>query len=329
LSLAAMYQKAGFTDLAATQLRTVAQARPGYRITLVQLLFAAGREQPALEEAAAAERHFGEKLSKDPSDLESRFACSAAQVLQKKFKLAIQTFEQGAALADPIVIRKAISAVLVAWAADLREKKQSPQQVLDLTSRSLVADPSNTHSLMMLMDLARDSETGVSAIERLHELLAAGESPWLIHMILGTHCLEAGETAKGAEHLEQSVKLNPQAAVAMNNLAWTLATKEQPDLERAEELASKALGLVPANPQVRETRGQILLKQKRWKEALADLEAVLPIYSKEQTLRKQLPKLHESLALAYEELGNADMAKRHRELALSQTARPISGNPKL
>ena len=161
----------------------------------------------------------------------------------------------------------------------------------------------------------------------LKESLAAGEAPWLIHLALGTRLLGIGNLQEGAEHLEQAVKLNPSAAIAMNNLAWTLASKEPPDLARAEALAAQAVALLPANPQILETRGQIYLKQGRWKDARSDLEAVLPIYAQQPQLRKQLPHLHNSLAKAYHELGNADMARLHRERARADGARAPAGPP--
>ncbi len=327
LTLAGTYAKAGFAENAIPHLRVAAASRPVYRITLIQLLMSSGQTEAALEEAASAERIFRERLAKEPGDLDSRLLCSSALVFQKKYRDAIQVLEQGAALSDPIVLRKATSAVTIAWARELRDENQDPRQILELTAAALRADPSNSAALMTLMDLARNAEAGGEAVAKLEELLAAGQSPWLIHMILGTRLLEIGENVKGAEHLEQAVKLNPSAAIAMNNLAWTLATQEPVDLKRAEELASQAVELAPANPQIRETRGQIYLKQGRWKEALTDLEAVLPAYSREAQLLKQLPHLHGSLAMAYERIGNADMARRHRELAPAKPPQPAAPNP--
>jgi tetratricopeptide (TPR) repeat protein len=325
LSLAEIYSRAGFREHAVKHLRVVAEAKPVYRLSVLQLLSTSGDQEAIRKEAAEAERYFREQLEKEPGDLDSRLLCSSALVFQKRYKEAIELIEAGSSLNDPVVIRKAIAAVTVAWARERHVEKGDPRQVLALTSSALRADPSNTAALTLLTDLTRDAATGEEAIGLLKEQLAAGESPWLIHMILGTRALELGNTKEGAEHLEQAVKLNPGAAVAMNNLAWTLATEEPSDLSRAETLVTQAAQLAPANPQIRETRGQIYLKQERWKEALTDLEAVLPIYSREAQLARQLPHLHESLAKAYENLGNADMAQRHRELAL--TKKPPTKTP--
>lgn len=314
LSLGELYARAGFREQAIKHFRVAAESKPVLRITILRLLEGAGDQEAIRQEAPVAERYFRERVEKDPADLDSRLLCAWALVFQKRFREAIELIEQGAALNDPVTIRKAASAVTIAWAREIQKEKGDPKQVLSLTSAALKADASNTSALMLLTDLTRDVLAGKESIGLLKQQLATGESPWLIHLVLGTRALELGEMKEGAEHLEQAVKLNPTAAVAMNNLAWTLANQEPVDLKRAESLAAQAVRNAPGNAQIRETRGQIYAKQGRWKEALTDLEAVLPFYSRDAALAKQLPHLHESLATAYENLGNADMARRHREL---------------
>jgi tetratricopeptide (TPR) repeat protein len=318
LSLADIYSQAGFRDHAIKHLRVVADVRPVHRISILRLLAVENDQETIREEAPVAERYFRERLAKEPGDFDSRLLCAWAMVFQKRYKEAVELIEQGAAINDPVMVRKAVSVVTIAWARDLLAQKGDSSQVLSLTSAALKADPSNTNAVMMLTELARDVIAGKESVGLLKQQLAAGEHPWLIHLILGTRSLELGDVQEGAEHLEQAVKLNPTAAVAMNNLAWTLANQEPVDLKRAETLAAQAVNISPGNAQIRETRGQIYLKQERWKEALTDLELVLPVYSREAALAKQLPHLHESLAKAYDKLGNADMARRHRELALTK-----------
>jgi len=322
LLLAKLYTDAAFPENALTHLQVVAQKRPMYRLSVLQLIAATKGENAVREEAAISEKFFREKLAKEPADLDSRLLCAWSLAFQKKYREAVEMLEQGATLSDPVVLRKAISSITIGWARELRDKKEDPRKVLELTSAALKSDPSNSAALLMLTEMTRDDSAGEDALTMLKERLANGESPWLIHMALGTRLLELGQLEEGAEHLEQAVKLNPSAAIAMNNLAWTLATQEPVDLKRAENLAIRAVELAPGNPQIRETRGQIYLKQERWKEALADLELILPVYSREQQLAAQLPHLHGSLAKAYEGVGNDDMARRHRELSVAKAAKP-------
>ena len=94
---------------------------------------------------------------------------------------------------------------------------------------------------------------------------------------------------------------------ALNNLAYALSQREDADLPRALQLANAAVDTSEGNLYVLETRGQILLKMGRWKEAISDLEAALA----EIELR---PQVREALALAYDEVGRPELAARHRDL---------------
>ena len=66
--------------------------------------------------------------------------------------------------------------------------------------------------------------------------------------------------------------------------------------------------MAPDQGRFRDTRGQILAKMGRWKEALADLEAALPSAPRST-------ELHRTLAEVYTHLGVPGMAAEHRALA--------------
>ena len=94
----------------------------------------------------------------------------------------------------------------------------------------------------------------------------------------------------------------------MNNLAWCLAHANPPQNERALRLAQAAVAANVDNPEFLDTRGEILLRLGRWREAVADLERALP-----QARAKR--RIHRSLATAYRELGQMELAESHRQLA--------------
>ena len=118
--------------------------------------------------------------------------------------------------------------------------------------------------------------------------------------------MQRGQDQQADYHLNQAFELNPRMPEVLNNLAWHLAYADEPQLDRALELADKAVALRPTQIEIRDTRGQILLKLGRHQEALKDLLLAV----------RQLPdrpEIHESLAKIYEHLGDADMAARHRK----------------
>jgi tetratricopeptide (TPR) repeat protein len=137
----------------------------------------------------------------------------------------------------------------------------------------------------------------------------------VIHLILGTSAIGEAEADSAKTHLEQALAQNPKVPATLNNLAWILSRQKEPDLDRAFGLADQAVKLAPSSPELRETRGQILAKQGKWQEALTDLESVLPYYTNSPRLEAELPQLHVAIATSYENLGNAEMAKLHRDKA--------------
>jgi predicted Zn-dependent protease len=99
-----------------------------------------------------------------------------------------------------------------------------------------------------------------------------------------------------------------------NNLAWILANGPDPDLPRALETINAVIERWPGELRFRGTRGQILARMQRWKEALADLELALKVYP-------DSAQLHRALAETYEHLDAPGMAVEHRQRA----AAPIPG----
>jgi predicted Zn-dependent protease len=96
--------------------------------------------------------------------------------------------------------------------------------------------------------------------------------------------------------------------VAWNNYAWALTQDPDKDLELALAAVNHALALSPEEFRFRETRGQINLALGQWSEAADDLEFAL-------NGMPEAAVIHASLAKAYDELGQKDLAQMHREQA--------------
>ena len=95
-------------------------------------------------------------------------------------------------------------------------------------------------------------------------------------------------------------------STATNNLAWIYGNIPPIDLAEALQLSSAAVNNEPDNASLRETRAQILLKLKRWRDAAADLEFALnglPDYH----------PIHDGLAECYDHLSQPELAAAHRE----------------
>jgi predicted Zn-dependent protease len=100
-----------------------------------------------------------------------------------------------------------------------------------------------------------------------------------------------------------------------NNLAWLLAAGEKPDLPRALTIINQVLERWPGEPLYRETRGEILVKLQRWKDALPDLQGATVV-------KPDDAKLHKMLAETYEHLDAPGLAAEHRRRAMAGTRAP-------
>jgi tetratricopeptide (TPR) repeat protein len=133
--------------------------------------------------------------------------------------------------------------------------------------------------------------------------------------VLGTDALEQGKLSPARQHLEQACRLDPRRVEVANNYAWVLGQLEPPELDRALRVVNDALERFPNQANLPDTRGRLYYKQKKWKEPLADLEAVLPLF-------RGNPGLHQALPSCYEQLGQKDLAAEHKALAAQARRTP-------
>ena len=112
-----------------------------------------------------------------------------------------------------------------------------------------------------------------------------GKATSATHFVLGLDAFSRGNSDDARLHWEQAFRLEPNAAIVANNLAWMLAHGDCPDLTRALELANRAVEHRPKQPRFRGTRAFVLLKLNRWPEALTDLEASLASRSRTRSRR--------------------------------------------
>ena len=100
----------------------------------------------------------------------------------------------------------------------------------------------------------------------------------------------------------------PNVPTILNNLAIAIAEMKEGDLEKALSLIDIALTKLPKHAYFLETRGQILVKLKRWQEAISDLEVALEA-------KELRPAIYPSLAIAYAKIGAIDLTRVYQELA--------------
>ncbi len=288
---------------------------PETRIVYARLLRAAGRQPEARREATLCFRHYKRTMparlaegGKPPAAGEWIDWATSAVILDRYNDAVRILMEASKSCDDKTRIRQALADVFVLWSRRLDESDSpSIRQQLELLSQALRFAPDHPGVLQRVaLLIGRDEDTDQFAESMLQDALTDGTAPAVVHFLLGTRAAARGDAKVAEMHLRQALSLNPNTPFVLNNLAWVLATRDDPDLNKALELVNQAVDLEPFRPNFRETRGQILLKLERWQDAITDLEVAL-------RKMKDKPELHSGLALAYERMGNAELARRHRQ----------------
>lgn len=138
------------------------------------------------------------------------------------------------------------------------------------------------------------------------ELGQSGSLSSSLAEILGTVAGVEGEWLRAEAWTRQAIAKDERNQLAWNNLACILLQKDDAQaLNEALVAADRAVAIAADDYRFRETRGQILLRLKRSQEAVRDLEFAL-------NGMPEATAIHRSLATAYEELGDKELAAQHR-----------------
>jgi hypothetical protein len=310
-TMAAVYFNAlGARQEAIRQISDIAMESTELSILLASLHLMEGEVSEAKAAAETAERGLRKKLQLNGSDKEVRLNLArmllilqqeraASKVLMEGFQLTKDdAYRNGAAEA---LIQMSGRLALVIGENSLLERLQVIREAIEIAPDS----PLVTDAIIDLVFQVRENKN--EEIKTLGRALVSGLSSDSAHFIRGTLALMQDDVESAKLHLEQAVKANPNLPGVLNNLAVAIAAKEGGDLEYALKLSEAAVGQMQEHPYIRETRGQILCKLKRYSDAIPDLEYAL----RAPELANQV---HSSLAEAYEALGQKQLAEQHREL---------------
>jgi len=140
-------------------------------------------------------------------------------------------------------------------------------------------------------------------LDVLKKQVASGTISVATHLSLGEGYFAIGRIEAAEEHWELALKGDPNSIVGLNNLAFSLASKQQPNLERAIELASRAHAIAPQNPSVLDTYGEILMLSNRPQEAVNKLELAIRYDNARIGSRKKLVSAY--LAAGLDDMAHA------------------------
>ena len=305
--LGQVYLQRGDDEEALVHFEAALPQHPELHLSVAQIYLKFQNGKLAHRELLRAARYFEQRVESDANDVEASISWALACRLQEEFAEAQAILLRGLEHQpnDPR-LRQFLASFYVDESDQLL---QSPlphvAERLELLEMALAYAPNYPPALSRLARFfSLEGELGEQARLKLKEILASGKATATVHLILGTQAVAKGDMQAAALHFEQGHELNQKMPVLLNNFAWLLASQDEPQLDRALDLVNRALEMLPTEPRIRETRGQIYAKQGHWRKALADLEFAL------QTMAGNR-ELHQALATVYRTLGEDEIADEH------------------
>lgn len=154
-----------------------------------------------------------------------------------------------------------------------------------------------------------DAGVATRSEDLLLELRSTGTDAENILLIMGTVAMLNERYGKAIDWLQQAntiaMNRNP---IVLNNLALSVARSESGAGQNALNLINQALELLPENPELLSTRGEIFVILQRWADARRDLEESLRI-------RGSRPKVHRLLQQVWIGLNDPQQAETQQQLA--------------
>lgn len=308
--LAELYLEANDTPQAVRYLEESAARRPEFYLLLAEVYSQRQDNVRLLRVLRHARQYYQSRVERDPGDVEARISLARVHRLDGDPAEAETVLQEGLMVADDPRLRNALAESYLAQ-VDQRQINDSRHlaQNLDLLTKALKFAPDHPNVVDRLaMYLRYSGVSGDQMRDRFKDLLATGQSPATMHLLVGSSLVADGRWNEARHYLSQAYRLDSRLPSLLNQLAWALANGEDADPDRALRLAEIAVRSSRGEPEMRATRGRILAALERWQEALTDLEAVL-VTGVEQA------ELHATLAQVYLALGDQEMAKRHEALA--------------
>lgn len=303
----------GFHGDALRHYREISESEPSVNLAAALLADRVKEYDAAQRFAKAAIRYLKPKFLARPTSVQLRLQYAQALVLDEQFDEAYRLLADGYKLTPEPILVAATAESLIFRAKHLersvgaRESLAKRAEFIFEAQRIATEHPLVTEAVVeFLIECAEAEDEGLDNIRR--DLLR-GLDPASKHFVEGTVLMIRGKEEEARTRLELAAEQGGgNLAGMLNNLAYALGRSGEQHLPRALKLSELALEKLPGHPSLLETRGQILLKMRRYRDAVLDLERALS----NPELR---PTAHAGLAKAYEALGVEDLAEEHRRLA--------------
>lgn len=294
-------------------MQRAANRDPSHYLALASLFTRYRQPIQAKEAVERAVQHYSESFGKKDEPDSDRIAVAEAYLQIQKLDDSVKVLQQGLALRpDRPALRRALSNVYrIAYRMQLRRSESGVQANLNLLNAALAADPTNPLigeevALLQPMGVKPDD----SLIQTLQKQLAAGNATAVTHVLLGNAYYGRNDLQKAQIHWELALGQDPNFVLAMNNLAMALALKEKPDFNRAMELVDRALVVAKDNPEILDSKGEILALMSKHLEAIPFFENAIRLGPYRLLTREKLARSYEAAGLLEQSQSQWDVLEK-------------------
>ena len=265
----------------------------------------------ALQWTRKASDFYSARAKKDPTDDDSRLKWAQATAMQSDFPGTIDILEAGWKQTNKPVYPRAIAQVTAWW---LDHSQVEITRKLGIMEKGLRCDAQQP----ILLKLVIDPHT-LNDVARVQPTTAPVAGAMMRALCNSVSACRKEDKDRARSELELALKLGGDTCATITaNVAYTWAYADAPELESTLFLATLLRQLRPEDPMAARAQGLVLAKMQRWQECLACLEPIASAAPEDL-------KIHETLAVAYENTGKPDLAAKHRLLAQPPATAPTTG----
>ena len=181
---------------------------------------------------------------------------------------------------------------------DLLTRNEQFEEALKAYQKVQELDPENPQGYILSARLLSRLDKVDETIAKYEELLKNTPNSIAGIMGLATAYEIQGRKDEAKKKYMEALEIQPNLPAAANNLAWMLASEEQPDLGEALRLAMQAKQAFPDQPNIADTLGWVHYKRKAYSLAISQFNQAL-----ESMHDNPIIQYHLSLALH----GNGDI----------------------
>jgi tetratricopeptide (TPR) repeat protein len=300
-------QKNQLLAKAEEHLNIARSVQPDLAWPLAQTYAGLGRRDLAQTTGREVRDRFQTLLKANPHNQRARMALTEVKMFLAEYAGAIAVLEEGLALEKSPEYNSVLARAYLAWSKALPNSVEQMEKL----ERAFFYDPGSPELIIGLWkSTSLKGEAADQARALLRKQVASGKASALSYLALGMDAWENKRSEEAEILLEKALELGPGMQPVVNNVALVLASKQPPELERALALINSILQHPDwsKHPICLDTRGFILARMGRWKEALTDMQKVLAAKPDDREVNLRLADIYDHLKMP-------EMADEHRKKA--------------